>query len=294
MLLTDSFLDYLLYERNYSKGTVRYYQSDILELQKFGEELLGDLTPSDVDAGLIREWITSLMDRGCAPNTVNRKLSSVRSYYKYLLRKGMVAADPLQKITGPKKKKPLPVFLREGDVNRLLDDVDFGEGFEGCRDRLIIEMFYATGMRLSELIGLDDKDIDFSASLIKVTGKRNKQRLLPFDEELRCSMQEYVNVRNQALPVRSDAFFIRKTGERLNRSIVAYIVKRNLSKVVTVKKRSQHVLRHTFATAMLNNGADLGSIKELLGHESLATTEVYTHTTFEELKKVYNQAHPRA
>lgn len=237
MLLTDSFLDYLLYERNYSKGTVRYYQADILELQKFGEELLGDLTPSDVDAGLIREWITSLMDRGCAPNTVNRKLSSVRSYYKYLLRKGMVAADPLQKITGPKKKKPLPVFLREGDVNRLLDDVDFGEGFEGCRDRLIIEMFYATGMRLSELIGLDDKDIDFSASLIKVTGKRNKQRLLPFDEELRCSMQEYVNVRNQALPVRSDAFFIRKTGERLNRSIVAYIVKRNLSKVVTVKKK---------------------------------------------------------
>ena len=294
MLLTDSFLDYLLYERNYSKGTVRYYQADIFELQKFGEELLGDLTPSDVDAGLIREWITSLMDRGCAPNTVNRKLSSVRSYYKYLLRKGMVAADPLQKITGPKKKKPLPVFLREGDVNRLLDDVDFGEGFEGCRDRLIIEMFYATGMRLSELIGLDDKDIDFSASLIKVTGKRNKQRLLPFDEELRCSMQEYVNVRNQALPVRSDAFFIRKTGERLNRSIVAYIVKRNLSMVVTVKKRSPHVLRHTFATAMLNNGADLGSIKELLGHESLATTEVYTHTTFEELKKVYNQAHPRA
>ncbi len=294
MLLTDSFLDYLLYERNYSKGTVEYYQADILELQKFGEELLGDLTPSDVDAGLIREWITSLMDRGCAPNTVNRKLSSVRSYYKYLLRKGMVAADPLQKITGPKKKKPLPVFLREGDVNRLLDDVDFGEGFEGCRDRLIIEMFYVTGMRLSELIGLDDKDIDFSASLIKVTGKRNKQRLLPFDEELRCSMQEYVNVRNQALPVRSDAFFIRKTGERLNRSIVAYIVKRNLSKVVTVKKRSPHVLRHTFATAMLNNGADLGSIKELLGHESLATTEVYTHTTFEELKKVYNQAHPRA
>ena len=159
---------------------------------------------------------------------------------------------------------------------------------------MIIEMFYATGMRLSELIGLDDKDVDFSASLVKVTGKRNKQRLIPFDEELGRSMREYVNVRNQALPVRSDAFFIRKTGERLNRSIVAYIVKRNLSKVVTVKKRSPHVLRHTFATAMLNNGADLGSIKELLGHESLATTEVYTHTTFEELKKVYNQAHPRA
>lgn len=294
MLLTDSFLDYLLYERNYSEGTVKYYRADILELQEFGEELLGDLTPSDVDAELVREWIASLMDRGCASSTINRKLSSIRTYYKYLLRRGEVVADPLQKVTGPKKKKPLPVFLREGEVNRLLDDMDFGEGFEGCRDRMIIEMFYATGMRLSELIGLDDEDIDFSASLIKVTGKRNKQRLIPFDEELRCSIQEYVKVRNEAFPVRSDAFFIRKNGERLNRGIVAYIVKRNLSKVVTVKKRSPHVLRHTFATAMLNNGADLGSIKELLGHESLATTEVYTHTTFEELKKVYNQAHPRA
>ena len=228
MLLTDSFLDYLLYERNYSEGTVRYYRTDILELQKFGEKLLGDLAPSDVGADLVREWIVFLMDKGYAPNTVNRKLSSVRTYYKYLLKKGLVAADPLRRVTGPKKKKPLPVFLREGEVDRLLDDVDFGERFEGCRDRLIIEMFYTTGMRLSELIGLDDKDIDFSASLIKVTGKRNKQRLIPFDKELGRSMQEYVNVRNQALPVRSDAFFVRKNGERLGRGIVAYIVRRNL------------------------------------------------------------------
>ncbi len=294
MLLTDSFLDYLLYERNYSKYTVEFYRTDILELQKFGEELLGDLTPLDVDAELVREWIASLMDRGYAFNSINRKLSSIRTYYKYLLRKGVVESDPLQKITRPRKKKPLPVFLRESEVNRLLDDIDFGEGFEGCRDRMIVEMFYATGMRLSELVGLDDKDVDFLASLIKVVGKRNKQRLIPFDEELRCSMQEYVNERNKSFPVRSDAFFIRKNGGRVTRSIVAYIVKRNLSKVVTVKKRSPHVLRHTFATAMLNNGADLGSIKELLGHESLATTEVYTHATFEELKKVYNQAHPRA
>ena len=294
MLLTDSFLDYLLHERNYSKGTVEYYRADILELQRFGEEMLGDLTPSDVDAELVREWIASLMDKGLASNTINRKLSSIRTYYKFLLRRGEVAVDPLRKVTGPKKKKPLPVFLREGEMNRLLDDMDFGEGFEGCRDHMIIEMFYATGMRLSELIGLDDKDVDFSASLVKVTGKRNKQRLIPFDEELGRSMREYVNVRNEAVPVRSDAFFVRKNGKRLYRSIVACLVKRNLSKVVTVKKRSPHVLRHTFATAMLNNGADLGSIKELLGHESLATTEVYTHTTFEELKKVYNQAHPRA
>ena len=294
MLLTDSFLDYLLYERNYSEGTVKYYRSDILELQDFGKEMLGDLTPSDIDAELVREWIASLMDRGCASSTINRKLSSIRAYYKFLLRRGEVAVDPLRKITGPKKKKPLPVFLREGEMDKLLDDTDFGEGFEGCRNHLIIEMFYATGMRLSELIGLDDKDVDYSASLIKVTGKRNKQRLIPFDEELKFSMQEYVNVRNETIPVRSDAFFVRENGKRLYRSIVAYLVKRNLSKGVTVKKRCPLVLRHTFATAMLNNGADLGSIKELLGHESLATTEVYTHTTFEELKKVYNQAHPRA
>lgn len=294
MLVTDSFLDYLLYERNYSESTARAYRTDILELQKFGEEMLGDLTPADVDAELVREWIASLMDKGRVSNTINRKLSSIRTYYKFLLRREEVAVDPLQKITGPKKKKPLPVFLREGEMNKLLDDIDFGEGFEGCRDHLIIETFYATGMRLSELIGLDDKDVDFSASLIKVTGKRNKQRLIPFDKELRHSMQEYVSVRNEALPVRSEAFFVRENGKRLCRTIVAYLVKRNLSKVVTVKKKSPHVLRHTFATAMLNNGADLGSIKELLGHESLATTEIYTHTTFEELKKVYNQAHPRA
>lgn len=294
MLLTDSFLDYLQYERNYAGSTISCYRAAILELQKFGEEQLGDLTPSDVDAELVRDWIASLMDKGCASTTINRKLSSVRAYYKFLLRKGDVSVDPLQKVTGPKKKKRLPTFLRENEMNRLLDDVDFGDGFEGCRDHMIIEMFYATGMRLSELIGLDDKDVDFSASLIKVTGKRNKQRLIPFDEELRSSMLEYVNVRNEAVPVQSDAFFVRKNGKRLYCSIVSCLVKRNLSKVVTVKKRSPHVLRHTFATAMLNNGADLSSIKELLGHESLATTEIYTHTTFEELKKVYNQAHPRA
>lgn len=294
MLMTDSFLDYLLYERNYSEKTVTAYRSDILELQKFGEEQQGNLTYKDVDATLVREWMVSLMDKGEAPSTVNRKLSSVRTYFKYLLSKGLVAADPLRKVTGPKQKKALPVFVREEEMNRLLDEVEFDEGFEGCRDHTIIETFYATGMRRAELIGLNDGDVDFSASQIKVTGKRNKQRLIPFDAELRRSLQDYVNMRNESVPVRSDAFFVRKTGERLYPGLVEQLVKRYLSKVVTVKKRSPHVLRHSFATAMLNNGADLGAIKELLGHESLATTELYTHTTFEELKKVYNQAHPRA
>ena len=294
MLLTDSFLDYLLHERNYAESTVERYKADVLELQKFGEEQRGSITPEKVDAELVRDWIAFLMDEQRCASTINRKLSSIRTYYRFLLRKGLVAVDPLQKVVGPKKKKPLPVFLKENEMNRLLDDIDFGESFEGCRDRMIIEMFYATGMRLSELVGLNDADVDFSTALIKVTGKRNKQRLIPFAKELESSMREYVNKRNEKFPLRSDAFFVRKGGQRLYPGFVAALVKRNLSKVVTVKKRSPHVLRHTFATAMLNHGADLNSIKELLGHESLATTEVYTHTTFEELKKVYNQAHPRA
>ena len=294
MWLTDSFLDYLQYERNYSEETIKSYREDLRQFEEFAREEIGDSAPSEVKAELVREWIVSLMDRGYTSTSINRKLSSLRSFYKFLLRKGEVAVNPLQKITGPKNKKPLPAFLRESDMDRLLDEVDFGEGFKGCRDHMIIEMFYATGVRLSELIGLDNKDVDFSSSLIKVTGKRNKQRLIPFGEELKIAMTEYVDVRNEAVPVRTDAFFVRENGERLSRSIVENLVKRNLSKVVTLKKRSPHVLRHTFATTMLNHDAELGAIKELLGHESLATTEVYTHTTFEELKKEYNLAHPRA
>ena len=294
MLLTDSFLDYLRYERNYSDDTVKAYGEDIRQFQEFGGEDVGLQSPSEVVVDVVREWMIHLMNLGYATTSVNRKLSSLRSYYKYLLRKGEVKVDPLRKITGPKNKKNLPVFVKENEMNRLLDDEDFGEGFEGCRDHLVIAMFYATGMRLSELIGLDDGDVDFAASVIKVTGKRNKQRLIPFGEELRAEMEAYVKQRDESVPVRSGAFFVRKTGERLYPNIVRKIVTRNLSKVVTVKKRSPHVLRHTFATSMLNHDAELGAIKELLGHESLATTEIYTHTTFEELKKVYNQAHPRA
>ena len=294
MWLTNSFLDYLQYERNYSEKTVLAYGEDISQLQEFAQEEIGEFNPLEVKPELIREWIVSLMDRGYTSTSVNRKLSSLRSFYKYLLRQGEVSIDPLRKITGPKNKKPLPSFLKESEMNKLLDDTDFGEGFKGCRDRLIIEVFYATGMRLSELIGLDDKDVDFSASLLKVTGKRNKQRLIPFGDELKEAMFEYVDVRNKVISVKSDAFFVRENGERLYKNLVYNLVKRNLSKVVTLKKRSPHVLRHTFATTMLNNEAELGAVKELLGHESIATTEIYTHATFEELKKVYKQAHPRA
>ena len=291
MLLADSFLDYLRYERNYSEDTVRAYGEDIRQFQEFGGESVGLQSPPEVVVDVVREWMMCLMSRGYATTSVNRKLSSLRSYYKYLLRKGEVKVDPLRKITGPKNKKNLPVFLKERDMDRLLDDVSFGEGFEGCRDHLVVAMFYATGMRLSELIGLDNGSVDFLAGVIKVTGKRNKQRLIPFGEELRAEMEAYVKLRDKMVQVSSGAFFVRKTGERLYPGIVRKIVTRNLGKVVTLKKRSPHVLRHTFATSMLNHEAELGAIKDLLGHESLATTEIYTHTT---LKKVYNQAHPRA
>ena len=295
MRLVDSFLDYLRFERNYSTETIKAYESDLKQFAEYYEKETGkEVLPKDVDSDIVREWIISLMDQKRTATSVNRKLSSLRSFYRFLLRKGEVEVNPLRRVNGPKKNKPLPVFVKEEEMNRLLDDIDFGEGFKGCRDRLIVEMFYVTGMRLIELIGLDDESVDFASSVIKVTGKRNKQRLIPFDEELRKSMEVYLKVRQEEVPVCSGVFFVRETGERLSRSIVETIVKRNLSKVVTIKRRSPHVLRHTFATTMLNHHAELGVIKELLGHESLATTEIYTHTTFEELKQVYNQAHPRA
>ena len=293
-MITDSFLDYLRFEKNYSEKTIISYGIDLTKFEEFFKEIDEDVDFTTVDADLVRSWMMSLMERRYTSTSVNRKLSSLRSFYHFLLKKGMVRVNPMLKVVGPKNKKPLPAFLKEGEMNRLLDDVPFKEDFAGCRDKMIIEMFYATGMRLSELIGLDDVDVDFSASLIKVTGKRNKQRLIPFGEELRQAMLAYLKVRDEAILRSEDAFFVLQSGERLYAGRVYHLVKRNLSKVVSLKKRSPHVLRHTFATSMLNNQAELEAVKELLGHNRLTTTEVYTHTTFEELKKVYEQAHPRA
>ena len=293
-MLIESFLDYLRLEKNCSEKTIVSYGTDLTKFEEFFKSVDEEIDFTTVDADVIRLWVVSLMDGGYTSTSVNRKLSSLRSFYRYLLRKKIVAVDPTFKVVGPKKKKPLPVFVKEEDMNRLLDEIPCGKGFAGCLDKMIIEMFYATGMRLSELIGLDDADIDFSASLIKVTGKRNKQRLIPFGDELRLSLLNYIKVRNEAVPDREKAFFVKQDGKRLYPMKVYNLVKRTLSKVVTLKKRSPHVLRHSFATSMLNNQAELGAVKELLGHESLTTTEIYTHTTFEELKKVYEQAHPRA
>ena len=288
----DAFLEYLRYERNYSKETESAYRVDLLQFEEFAKEC--ELQLKEVNPNTVREWIVQMMDKGVTASSINRKLSALRSFYKYLLKQGEVSADPMTKISGPKKKKPLPVFVKEKEMDRLLDDIDFEDSFRGRRDKLIIQLFYETGMRLAELVGLNDADVDFGAKAIKVTGKRNKQRIIPFGDELAEAMQNYLEERSQTVQTPSGAFITKENGERIPRSNVQNIVRENLSKVTTVKKRSPHVLRHTFATSMLNHQAELGAIKELLGHESLATTEVYTHTTFEELKKAYNQAHPRA
>ena len=293
-MLIDSFLKYLRFERNYSEKTIISYGIDLRGFERYLKEVDAELDFTKVHADNVRNWIVHLMDNGCVAASVNRKLSSLRSFYRFLLRKKVISVNPLLKISGLKKKKTLPSFLKMEEMDRILDETSFGEGFEGCRDRMILEMFYATGMRLSELIGLDDADVDFSARLIKVTGKRNKQRLIPFGDELSDDLLKYIKVRDEALPEREKALFVLSNGNRMYPVAVYKLVRRNLSKVVTLKKKSPHVLRHTFATAMLNDNAELRAVKELLGHESLATTEIYTHTTFEELKKVYKQAHPRA
>lgn len=290
----DSFLNYLRLERNYSEKTVVSYGTDLAKFEDYFKNVDEEADFTTIDADVIRMWVMDLMERKYTSTSVNRKLSSLRSFYRFLLKKGAVRVDPTLKVVGPKNKKPLPVFVKENDMNRLLDEIPFQEDFSGCRDKMIIEMFYATGMRLSELIGLNDADVDFSASLIKVTGKRNKQRLIPFGDELRQAMLAYLQVRDACVSNREDAFFVLENGRRLYTGKVYCVVKRNLSKVVSLKKKSPHVLRHSFATSMLNNQAELGAVKELLGHRSLMTTEIYTHTTFEELKKVYKQAHPRA
>ena len=293
-MLIDSFLDYLRYERNYSNYTIEAYSKDLRQFEEYVKMNKDNrFVPEEVDADLVRCWIVSLMDEKISPVSVNRKLSSLKSFFKFLMKQGSISVNPLRLITGPKTKKPLPYFVRDKEMELLLDGDGFDEDFEGVRDRLVLEMLYDTGIRRSELIGIQDSDVDFGAMQIRVTGKRNKQRLIPFAEGLKNLIQAYTEVRNREVGSESGWFFVRKNGEQLSAGIVYTIVKKKLSEIPTLAKRSPHVLRHSFATSMLNNGAELNAVKELLGHSSLASTSVYTHTTFEELKKVYH-AHPRA
>ena len=294
-LWTDSFLKYLEAERNYSSATIESYARDLSMFQEFLEEQNPDASWTAVEAEDVREWVIYLMDdQKMAATSVNRRLSAMRSFYKYLRRVGRVSINPMEKVVAPKKKRPLPYYVRESEMDRLLELTAEDRSFKGIRDRLVLMMFYETGIRRAELLGMTDASVDLVAKQIKVTGKRNKQRIIPFGEELESEIKAYQVAREETLGQKSfPALFVTEEGTAMNESQVSKIVKENLSKVTTIKKRSPHVLRHSFATAMLNNHADLTSIQKLLGHESVATTEIYTHVSFEELKSEYKNAHPR-
>ena len=292
--MVDLFLDYLKLERNYSPATVKHYRDDLKEFERFFQELDLQLSWETIDSDIVRRWMEAMMDRGNVASSVNRRLSALRSFYRYALRRNLVEKDPVHGIQGPKRKRPLPQFLKEAEMDRLLDENMWTDCYKDLLARTIIVTFYETGIRISELIGLNDKDVDYINCEIKVTGKRDKQRIIPFGDELSETLISYQHRRNAEMKCESEAFFRTEKGERVTDAQVRQIVKTNLSKVSTLKKRSPHVLRHTFATAMLNHEAGLESVKKLLGHESLSTTEIYTHTTFEQLKKVYKNAHPRA
>ena len=291
--LITSFLQYIRYERNYSDHTIGAYCNDLCQFELYLKEETDLSGFTDVGPDVVRNWIVALLNDKISPVSVNRKLSSLKSFYKFLLKLGIVESSPMRLIRGPKTKKPLPYFIKDSDMESLLDGDGFEDGFEGVRDRLIIELFYDTGIRCSELTGIRLSDIDFESSLLKVTGKRNKQRLIPFASGLKDMILAYNEIRKKIPETESEWLFVKKNGNQLSSGIVYQIVTKRLSEIPALAKRSPHVLRHSFATSMLNNGAELNAVKELLGHSSLASTSVYTHTTFEELKKVYH-AHPRA
>ena len=293
-MMINEFLNYLKFERNRSDLTIKNYGEDLRAFKEFYGNLDSRLSWKSVDSDVIRDWMESMMDKGNNATSINRRLSALRSFYRFALARKLVDKDPVHGVTGPKKGRPLPQFLKENEMDRLLDAGSWTEGFEDVRDRTIIMTFYETGIRLSELIGLDDCMVDFSNRQLKVTGKRNKQRVIPFGEELLATLCDYMKCRDKEVNLQSDALFVTAKGQRMTTSQVREAVKKNLSKVCTLKKRTPHVLRHTFATAMLNNKAGIESVKKLLGHESLSTTEIYTHTTFEQLKREYYSAHPRA
>ncbi|MCQ2487646.1 MAG: tyrosine-type recombinase/integrase [Clostridia bacterium] len=290
----DSFLEYLKSEKNYSVRTIQSYADDLKDFQCFMDGLGESWTFGSVTSNDVREWIVYMMDeRHFAVANVNRKLSALRTCYRYLRMMNHVDVNPMAKIVGPKKQKVLPTFVRESEMDRLLEITSEDDSFEGVRNRTIVMMFYETGIRRAELLGLTDVRVDMGMNQIKVLGKRNKERIIPFGEELRKQIELYLKMRHDVAAENAESFFINKEGKPMNEASVSKVVKDALSLVTTQKKRSPHVLRHSFATAMLNNDADLGSIQKILGHQSLATTEVYTHLSFEELKSAYKNAHPR-
>jgi integrase/recombinase XerC len=289
-----TFLDYIKYEKRFSSHTLVAYQTDLYQYMNFLDahtKTMQNATHQD-----IRLWIINELEQGMSPKTVNRKISALKSFYRFLLREKHITINPMKKVIAPKQKKSLPVFLTETEMDNLFDQVEFPDSFEGKRDKAVLELFYATGIRLSELTAIKRKDIDFYQQTLKVLGKRRKERLIPFSKKLLPVLQDYMACYEQAFGAfgQEDSFFVTKGKKSVYAKLIYRVVNKYLNMVSIGQKRSPHVIRHTFATQLLNNGAELSAIKELLGHTSLAATQVYTHTSVEKLKETYKQAHPRA
>jgi integrase/recombinase XerC len=290
-----SFLDYLQFEKRYSGHTIIAYKTDLEQFETYLEGHLETFDLISADFRIIRSWVVDMMESGQSARTVNRKITTLKSLYKYLMRRQIININPMDKVVSPKISKRLPSFVEEEKMELLLDEYSFGEDFKGIRNRLIIEVLYITGMRQAELISLGDSSIDLYEQHIRVTGKRDKERIIPFQREYLEVFRRYIKLRNDTFPGNSQpAFFLTDKGRPLYPKFVYRVVNTYLRFVTTMHDRSPHVLRHTFATHMLNRGADLNAIKEILGHASLSATQVYTHNTFEKLITIYKQAHPRA
>ncbi len=296
-MVTDNFLQYIKYEKRYSPNTCIAYQNDLKQFYTYIYDTYDTSEITDVDHKMIRSWLTSLMESGVQARSINRKITTLKSFFKYLLREEVVTVNPTIKIVSPKTPKKLPVFVEEASMNTLLDSDEFFDEYSQFRNILMLEVLYNTGIRLSELINLKQEDIDFVNLTIKVLGKRNKERIIPITKELKDKILYFWEIKEkQKLSSKENQNFIFLTnfGKKVYPKFVYRVVNYYLSKITTVDKKSPHVLRHTFATHMLNNGADLNAIKEILGHSNLSATQVYTHNTINKLKSIYKQAHPRA
>jgi integrase/recombinase XerC len=294
MQYSGNFLNFLKYEKRYSEHTVTAYEKDLDQFILFGSEMVEDFCLVKADHHLIRQWVISLMDQGMTVISVKRKISTLRSLYKYLLREGLMEKNPTELVVVPKTGKKLPHFVQEEEMNKLMDTSFFTSDFSGLRDKAVVSLFYGTGMRLAELKGIRMKDLQMNEKVVKVLGKRNKERLIPYPNEISFDLNNYIRIRNELFGDSISYLFLTDKGEQAYDKLLYRIVRKYLGLVTPMEKRSPHILRHSYATHLLNRGADLNAIKELLGHASLAATQVYTHTSFEKLKKIYNQAHPRA